>query len=261
MDVIIVSNNRPQRLAATLGTVLIQSVNEDKRLILIDNSMGVIVQSKPISKLLEAFKLEGWEVSVRETDLKTISQVKHYAYQQGNDEIVIAIDNDVLFVRHDTLASMAWALRHYEIGAVSPLAYDIDNERPILGNDQHYYHESTPDENGVAEGLTALGLCLGFRRCDLDYAMRYWCLDFPYLEDQIIVHFIKRRRGYAHLHRHIIYHVSIDEQPSYVFCDEIILAYLEEKAKHSAEYMDILHLRQQGEDAAAFAKAVVRNEE
>ena len=258
MDVVLVSNDRPRRLAATLGSLLAQEINEERRLFLIDN--GAAAHSSPsFVSILRAFQRIGWSVNVLTTHLDTISRVKHFAYSQATDEIVIALDNDVLFTRADTLSAMAETLRGYNVAAVSPLAYDIDDQRPILANDQHYYSEVTPDSNGVAEGLTALGLCLGFRRSDFMAVRKFWCQDFPYMEDQILVHFLKQRRGYAHLHNHVVYHVSIAETPSYVFDHDEVIAYLTRRAQKQPEYQPLLELRMSGEDAAAFRREVVCN--
>ena len=261
MDLIVVSNGRPNRLMATLGTLLTQHVRSPKSLHLVDNSFGVLDSCRPLKKVLKAFEREGWDTHYIVTDLPTISQVKHFAYQQGADELIVAIDNDILLTRHDTVEEMLRVLEEYDVAVVSPLGFDADCERPILKNDEHYYWEVEPDEHGVAEGLTALGLCLGMRRSDLRAVFQYWRLDFPYLEDQILVHFLKKRRNYAHLHRHSVIHVSLLEEPSYVFDREEVLSYLDELGEVRPEYKEIADLRRRGEDAASFRKPLRRVED
>jgi hypothetical protein len=204
------------------------------------------------------FRKTGWQIRVIETSLSTISQVKHFAYSQGESEYMVCLDNDILFTDPFTIQSIIDTLKNYQIAAVSPIAYDIDDEHPILKHDQHYFCEVIPDENGVSEGLTALGLCLGICRSDLKKVIKYWCLDFPYMEDQIIVHFLKKLKGYAHIHNHVIYHISLKEDPSYFFNNEEVINYLRKLSKNNREYLDILSLRIKNQDSCSFRKEVQR---
>ena len=84
------------------------------------------------------------------------------------------------------------------------------------------------------------------------------CPDFPYLEDQILVHFLKKRRGYAYLHDHIIYHVSYAEDTNYSFDDEEVIRLLERKTAEKPEYRHLLDLRRSLKDGAEFSKPIRR---
>jgi len=258
MDVIIASHDRPQRLAATLGSLISQEVSEKLHLFIVDSSCEGLLRHKPLEKILKVFETRGWTITIDRTTLRTISEIKYFALQQGQDEHLVAIDNDVLFTRSDTLQAILEVLTYYDVAAVSPIAFDADDERPILKNDEYLYYVSQPDGNGVAEGLAALGLCIGMNRTDLQSVIHFWCCDFPYMEDQVLIHFLKKRRGYAHLHSHVVYHLSVNETPSYVFDKEEVLKYFSDRALYEKEFREIVDLRKQDLDAAAFRKPLER---
>ena len=254
MDIIIPTNHRPHRLITTLSTLYTQQIDEEKRLVLVDNSREDIFSVKQIDKLLKAFRNSGWSVEQYYSKEKSISRLKKEALKKGQNNLVALIDNDILFTRPDTLTSLAKVLREYDVACVSPLGYELDDERPVLNEFAHMYDQVLFDENGVGEGNIALGFFLMMNREDYLKNRQYWCDDLPYMEDQVLVHFLKKNRGYAFLN-HAIYHIAYDEKPTYVFNDEEVIQYLEKKGE---DYSNLLKLRRERKDGAEFSKPIQR---
>ena len=134
MDVIIPSHYRPERLNSTLTSLLLQDVEKCCHLMLVENGLPRVTDDRQITKLLKAFQARGWDVSIHRSDKKGIAAIKQDAMTHARDAIVILIDNDVIFTRADTLSRLAWAIGEYDIGGISPLGYDLDDERPVLND-------------------------------------------------------------------------------------------------------------------------------
>ena len=258
MDVILPTNYRPERLNSTLSSLLLQDLNDQRTLHLVDNSRQGVVCDKQISKLLVAFRRTGWKVDYVRTQLKTISRLKLQALSLGTDACITLLDNDIVFTRADTLKSLLTVLENYDVACVSPLAYDVDSERPILNGFAYMYDSVASDENGVSEGNIALGPCLCMWREDFEAVKPQWCPDLPYMEDQVLVHFLKKRRGYAFLKTHMVLHFSYAEKPTYRFDNREVLAYLESKLMTDPTLKDLRDLRSNGRDGADFPRRVMR---
>lgn len=256
MDIIVTSNERPLRLMATLGSLLSQERTGPWRLLLVDNSEHGLLRHHAVAHLLSAFRRAGWRAEHRRTDLQLIPQLKRYGLSLATSELVTFLDADTVFLRGDTLATMEQTIRKYDVAAVSPLAYDASDERAVLAADSYLYDLEEPDDAGVAEGLTALGLCLLLARSDVLPVMHLWCDELPYFEDQILVHFLKKRRGYAHIMRHQVMHLGVSAGASYEFDDQEILRLLAEKAAADPAYSELLTLRTAGLDGACVRQAL-----
>ena len=257
MDIIITTNYRPNRLLTVLSTLFLQNLSDEKRLVILDNSRKNICSIKQIDKILKAFKKHNWEVEIYYSNETSISKLKKEALDKSKDEYIALIDNDIMFTRHDTLEKLKNVLINYEVACVSPLGYELDDEHPILNEYAHLYNEVLYDENGVGEGIVALGCFLVIRRSEYLKIEKFYCNDFPYMEDQILVHFLKKNKGYAYLKNHIIYHIGYSEKPTYRFDEEYVIKYLESKDEN---YKELLKLRIKRKDGAQFSKPIIKRE-
>jgi hypothetical protein len=256
IDVILPSGHRPHRLNTTLSGLLLQKIDSPKRLILVQNSGYQVAEDPQIQKLLRALCCVGWSVRLETSSKTSISAIKLASLELAEAPVVVLLDDDVIFTRHDTIEALRWVITEYDVAAVSPLAYDVDCERPVLNEYAFMYGLTKPDEYGVSEGNIALGLCICFVRKDYDQIRHLMCPDFPYMEDQVLVHFLKRLRGYAFMHRHILYHASYPEPSKYEFDDLAVVHYLEERNSKNAEYSHLLELRREERDGADFSKPI-----
>lgn len=258
MDIVLPSHYRPDTLCSTLTGLLSQELGESARLVLVENGDPQVTQHPQVRKLLLALRHKSWCVEVHPCAISGVAAIKQHGMSLASSNIVVLLDNDVLFTRHDTLSRLAWVLRHYDVAVASPLAFDVDNERPVLNEYAYMYGLVLPDKSGVSEGNIALGLCLAMRREDYEQVKHLLCPELPYLEDQVLVHFLKTRRGYAFLHDHIVYHVAYTEDTSYLFDDDEVVRFLEEKAARCSEYSHLLSLRRELKDGAEFSKPLRR---
>ena len=256
MDIIIPTNYRPDRLNTTLSSLLIQNISGEKGLYLIDNGQDSILENKQIVKLIKVFKKSGWSVNYYRLSPSTISHIKHYALSLGSDEYVCLIDNDMIFTRNDTLSQLQDVLEQYDVAAVSPLAYEVDNERQVLNEYIYMYDLVKEDSYGVSEGNIALGICICLRRSEYLKIRHLMCVDFPYMEDQVLVHFLKKIKGYAFLKTHYVFHFSYADDITYVFNDKDVEKYFHEKSKKDKRYEDLYKLRLDRLDGAQFNKPV-----
>lgn len=255
MDIIIPTNYRPHRLITTLTSLYLQKLNGKNNLILVTNGKKNVLKIKQIKKLIKAFKRKGYTVTCKTTKQKSISRIKKYALKFAKQETIVLMDNDILFTRCDTLKTLEKILKIYDIGCISPLGYELDNEHPVLNDFKHRYNSVKYDVNGVGEGKIALGFLLVIKRSDLKKNIKYWCNDLPYMEDQILVHFLKKNHGYAYLKNHMVYHIAYREKPKYVFNNIEIINYL---GKKGPEFKDLLNLRKKHKDGADFDKGVLQ---
>ena len=255
MDIIIPTNYRPHRLITTLSSLFLQDLSGQNRLVIIDNSGEDIFKIKQIQKLITAFRTKGYTVETLYSTYRSISKIKKEALEKATHSTIALLDNDLLFTRADTLSALEHVLNSYEIAGVSPLGYELDHEKKVLNEYSHKYDEIEYDENGVGEGNIALGFFLMLNKDEVNKNIEYWCDDLPYMEDQILVHFLKKSKGYAYLRGHIVYHIAYDENPSYIFNEEDVVSYLEKKGPR---YQDLLDLRKYGKDGAEFNKQIKR---
>ena len=257
MDCVIPTDDRPERLACTLATLMLQDLDH-RRLYIVDNSRHEVCEHPQVRKVIQAMRLSGWKVHHLPDPSTTISGVKRRALSCGDHPMLMLLDNDVLFTRPDTAAALARVLEDYDVAVASPVAYDVDNDRPVLTPYVDAYDRYPADERGVLEGTVALGLCLAMRRSDVQAVLHYWCDDLPYMEDQVLVHFLKERRGYAYLRDHTVLHVGYADAPGYDFDDEAVVSYLE--ARHAADpaFGPLLELRRLLRDGADFPKPLRR---
>jgi hypothetical protein len=258
MDIVLPTNYRPDRLNSTLSGLVLQTLCEPARLLLVENGDPPVTRHHQIDKLIAVLRSKGWHIEVHPCNESGIAAIKQYGMSLVDSSIAILVDNDVVFTRHDTLLRLGWVLRNYDVAVASPLAFDIDGERPVLNEYAYMYGLVVPDEQGVSEGNIALGLCLAIVREDYECIKHLLCPGLPYLEDQILVHFLKKRRGYAFLHDHIIYHVAYAGDNSYVFDDNEVVRFLEGKATGCMEYGSLLALRRDLKDGAEFSKPIRR---
>ena len=256
MDIIIPSHYRPQRLVTTLTSLYLQKLPGDNRLILAANGDQDVRSVPQVQKLLAAFRRKGFVVEQTYCEEKTISKIKRKALEMANQPIVALLDNDILLTRHDTLRALEQVLHNYDVACVSPIGFELDDDRPVLNEYSHLYETIHFDAQGVGEGTIALGFLLVMNRKDVQRNMMYWCDDLPYMEDQILVHFLKKNRGYAYLN-HPVYHMAYKEAPSYEFDEDAVVRYLQTKGP---EFNDILELRMLRKDGAAFEKPIQRKD-
>jgi hypothetical protein len=134
MDCVIPTNDRPSRLACTLSTLLPQQQCAGApRLFIVDNSERGVCESIEVKKAIRALQYAGWKVVHQQSRARSITEIKMEALRCGDDPFLVLIDNDVLFLRPDTIAAMQTALERYDLAAVSPVAFDLDEDRPVLG--------------------------------------------------------------------------------------------------------------------------------
>jgi len=258
VDIVLPTHYRPARLNSTLSGLLSQEMDEPARLLLVENGDSPVTQHRQVGKLLTALRHKGWRVEVHPCGESGIAAIKQHGMSLAESDVVVLLDNDVLFTRHDTLSRLAWVLLNYDVAVASPLAFDVDDERPVLNEYAYMYELVVPDEEGVSEGNIALGLCLAMVRKEYEQVMHLLCPELAYLEDQILVHFLKRRRGYAFLQDHIIYHAAYADDISYEFNDDEVVRFLEKKAAGCSEYEALLALRRDLKDGAEFSRPVRR---
>ena len=258
MDIVLPTHYRPDRLNTTLSGLLLQELHEPARLLLVENGNPPVTQHRQIGKLIAALRCKGWRVEVHPYGGSGITAIKQYGMSLVDSTIAVLVDNDVVFTRNNTLLRLEWVLRNYDVAVASPLAFDVDGERPVLNEYAYMYELVVPDEQCVSEGNIALGLCLAIVRNDYESVEHLLCPELPYMEDQILVHFLKKRRGYAFLHDHIIYHVAYAGDSSYAFDDYEVVSFLEAKAADYPEYGSLLALRRDLKDGAEFTKPIRR---
>ncbi|HYX26797.1 MAG TPA: glycosyltransferase family A protein [Thermoanaerobaculia bacterium] len=258
MDCVIPTHDRPERLACTLVSLLQQSWDGPRRLFLVDNSRHDVCSAGPVRKALLALERTGWEVRHQRSAAASCTEIKLEALRCGRSPHLVLIDNDVLFTRGDTIAALDRALTAYDVGAASPVAYDIDGERAVLTPYVAAYDRHPPDACGVLEGTVALGACLAFVRADVEEVLAFWRWRLSYMEDQVLVHFLKARRGYAFLRHHTVLHWGESEAPSYEFDDLQVVRHLEDLAAEDPRFGPLLELRRELRDGADFPKAVSR---
>lgn len=255
MDIIIPTNHRPLRLTSTLSSLLTQIIPQHKRLVLVNNSEPDILINPHIKKLLNAFIKCGWLVETYYSKYKTISLHKKYSLSFIKSDKVVLMDNDLLFTRPDTILELSKALDTYLISCISPLGYELDDDKPVLNNYSYMYNKTEADENGICDGLVALGCFLFFNSNDYYAVADKWCDDLPYMEDQILVHFLKKHKGYAYHKKHIVYHLSYKNDNCYDFNDADVIDYLSKKGD---AYKDLLNLRIALKDGAEFEKKIFK---
>jgi hypothetical protein len=258
MDCIVPTNDRPVRLACLLTSLLPQQWDGPRRLYLVDNSGQDICIRPPVSKVLSALDRCGWIIERHASTATNCMEVKVEALCCGADRHLVLIDNDILFTRSDTIAALDATLSRYDVAAASPVAYDLDADRAVLTPFIDAYDRTPPDPDGVAEGTIALGACMAFVRSDLDTILDRWEWRLPYMEDQVLGHFLKRKRGYAYLRRHVVLHWGENETPTYQFDDHEVVRHLEELNALDGRWSMLLGLRSNLRDGADFPKPVVR---
>jgi len=258
VDCVIPTNDRPVRLASLLASILPQQWNGARRLFLVDNSTHDVCAHPPVSKMLVALERCGWTVEHRRSTATSCTEIKIEALHCGSDRHVVLIDNDILFTRPDTIAALDEALTRYDVAAASPVAYDLDGDRAVLTPYIDAYDRHAPDADGIVEGTVAIGACMAFVRDDLDVVLAGWTWRLPYMEDQVLAHFLKQRRGYAYVRQHMVLHWGENETPSYRFDDDEVVRHLEELNAVDGRWAALLDLRRALRDGADFPKRIVR---
>ncbi|NEO28875.1 MAG: glycosyltransferase [Symploca sp. SIO3C6] len=257
MDCIIPTHDRPIRLACTLSSLLSQQLNT-RKLYIVDNSVNNVCQALPVQKMLNALRFMHWEIKIICSKAKSITEVKLEALHQGNSPYLVLLDNDVVFTRADTIKCLEFILEEYEVSAVSPVAYDVDGDRAVLTPYISAYDRYAPDVNGVLEGTVALGACIALTRSEVEEVLNFWKWTLPYMEDQVLIHFLKTRGGYAFLRNHTILHCGYRETPSYYFNDDEVINHLEDLVKQDVRYLKLLELRRELKDGADFPRKVIK---
>lgn len=259
MDCVIPTNDRPSRLACTLSTLLLQQGCEPRRLYLVDNSERGVCEAIEVKKAIRALQYAGWDVVHRRSEARSITAIKMEALRCGNDPYLVLIDNDILFLRSDTVASLEAALDRYQLSAVSPVAFDLDEDRAVLGPYIDAYDRYPPNRDGLLEATVALGTCIAMNRRDVEEVLSFFRWELPYMEDQAIAHFLKQKNGYAYLRDHAVLHCGYKEQPSYVFDDLEVVQYLETLCAQEDRYCELLELRRACRDGADFPRGIPTN--
>lgn len=237
---------------------MIQDFDAPRRVYIVDNSRHDVCTHPQVCKVLRALRHSGWHIEQCRSSAKSPSEIKREALALGDSPYLVLMDNDMLFTRADTISALKSVLDEYDVAAVSPIAWDLDDDRPMLDEHAVAYDAHPVDDCGVMEGDVALGICMAIRRDDLAGAMPYWIDELPYLEDQVLGHFLKSRRGYAYLRWHSVLHVGWPEPPSYVFDDAEVVRCLEHRASLEPAYRPLLKLRRELKDGAAFSRPVRR---
>jgi hypothetical protein len=258
LDIVLPTHYRPDRLNTTLSGLLLQEFDTSVRLLLVENGNPPVTQHRQIDKLITALRRQNWRVEVHPCNTLGIAAIKQYGMSLVNSTIAVLLDNDVVFTRHDTLLRLEWVLHNYDVAVASPLAFDVDDERPVLNEYAYMYELTVPDEQRVSEGNIALGLCLAIVRDDYESVKHLLCPELPYMEDQILVHFLKKKRGYAFLHDHTIFHAAYAGDHSYYFDDQEVVRFLEAKTAECPEYSSLLTLRRDLKDGAEFSRPIRR---
>lgn len=243
-----------------LATLLIQDLVGPRRLYLVDNSRHDVCASAQVGKVLKAMRRTEWHIEHRRSSASSPSAIKREALNLGDAPYLVLMDNDMLFTRGDTLSALKTVLDEYDVAAASPIARDLDDDRPMLDEYAAAYDAHPVDDRGVMEGDVALGICMAMRRDDLTSALPYWIDELPYLEDQVLGHFLKRGRGYAYLRWHSVLHVGWHESPSYAFDDGDVVRCLERRAARESAYYHLLELRRQSKDGAGFSRPIRRRQ-
>jgi hypothetical protein len=258
MDCIVPTNHRPQRLACMLATLLTQQIEGERRLFLVDNSSGGIGRDHGVRKMLAAFRASGWEVEHRISSARSVTEIKVEALGCGTDPYLALIDNDILFTRGDTLQALRNILDLYDVAIASPTAFDLDLDRPICVNCEPNYDRQVPDENGVVESVVSFGTCMVMRREEMEPVIRSWRWRLPYLEDQVLAHFLKRNRGYACLRTHSLLHWGETETPTYMFHFDDVIGHIRELLADDPQWQLFLDLQLADKDGVDFPKSVER---
>ncbi len=258
MDCIIPTNHRPARLACMLGTLLTQQLEGERRLHVVDNSGGDIREERAVRKMLAALAKTGWELHYRPSGARSVTEIKVEALRCGSDRVLALLDNDILFTRGDTLQSLVNVLGTYDVAIASPVAYDLDDDRPICVHCEPSYDTYTPDANGVVESTTSFGTCMVMLRDEVEAVLREWRWQLPYLEDQVLAYFLKQRRGYACLRTHHVLHWGESETPTYVFRFGEVIEHVNELLASDERWKLFLDLQLANRDAVDFPKQLER---
>jgi hypothetical protein len=254
MDCVVPTNFRPARLACMLSTLLTQQLDEERRLYLIDNSGVDIRGEQAVRKTLTALQARGWDVHYRSSDARSVTGIKLEALRCGSDATLALIDNDIHFSRGDTLQALRNVLADYDVSVASPVAHDLDGDRPLCVHCEPSYDRYEPDANGVVESTTSFGTCMVLRRDDVEEVLREWRWRLPYLEDQVLGYFLKHRRGYACLRTHAILHWGESETPTYEFRFDEVIAHVRELLALDPRWQLFLELQLADRDAVDFPK-------
>lgn len=258
MDCVVPTNHRPERLACMLATLLTQQIDDERRLYLVDNSGGDIRDVRVVRKVLTALQRAGWHIEHRRSGARSVTEIKLEALRTGTAPRFALIDNDILFTRGDTLQALLRVLDGYDVAIASPVAYDLDDDRPICVYCEPGYDRYAPDANGVVESTTSFGTCMVMRRDDVEAVLREWRWQLPYLEDQVLAYFLKHRRGYACLRTHSVLHWGESEAPTYEFRFDDVIGHVRELLRDDPRWQLFLELQLANRDAVDFPKKVER---
>ncbi len=254
MDIIVPTCGRDERLLMMLASLLPQLPSESGRIILFANNGYKPESYWTIRMLLQTLKYHGWHAEIHETTSTWISQIKYEALQLASSHHALLVDEDVLFIIPGTLQRLVRAVKIYSADAASPVGFEVDNEHPMLNDCAELYKLTKPNVDSCAEGRTAVGCCVLFTAVGRDLALHYWRCDFPYMEDQIAIHFIKSFSNYVLCHDAPVIHMGRSIDRAYSFNEQEVISFLEAVSKENPEYKPLLTLRQASQDGANFSK-------
>lgn len=260
MDIVIPTCGRELRLSATLSSIAAQLEGLFGRITILCNNGFSVSSSSVLRKILRAIEASGWTVDVAETRANTISTIKQEAIALSTDDLLMLVDEDVLFLKPGTVTALARGLEILSADAISPIGFEVDDDRPILNDFAVEYGCCEFKEGVYTEGRVALGMCILMTAAGREVALKHWCTDLPYMEDQIILHFIKKASNYLWCHSHPVVHLSSYEDQAYIFDDSEVVRYLETLCIERPEYGHLLELRRTASDGVAFRKVVTRRD-
>ena len=257
MDVVIPTCGRIERLIVTITSLINQQMDCDRRLILLGNNGFDPHENWTIRALLSAARIKGWITQIHTTKATSISSIKLKALTIACQSPSMLLDEDVFLASQDTLSRLLRAVTYYDADAASPIGFELDDEHPMLNECASSYSLSDMHSDGCSSGHMAVGCCLLFTSVGREIALQKWCAELPYMEDQLIVHFIKRHSNYVLCHDVPIIHLGKNTDSLYCFDNRSVINFLTDKVRNDETFRQLLKLRECELDGADFHKPLL----
>jgi hypothetical protein len=187
---------------------------------------------------------------------RSISTIKYKCLCISRARFVVLLDEDTVLLKAKTLSNMRKGVQRYNADAISPLGFEVDKAKPVLNEFATYYKRTQRnDADKYFEGRIALGMCMGLTAKGRKIALTYWLRGLPYLEDQVIAHFVKRYSNYLYCSDPVV-HLASSSDKAYVCDDDEVTRYLQKLAVTDPDYEQLYCLRKAHRDGAQFRKPV-----
>lgn len=186
MEIIVLTNDRPDLTTITLQSLAVQTVpeNSKKRLIVVDDGKTSAMSSPCFRKMVDFCAHFGWKVEYhRNMEHKGVTYVRHVASKLASEDAFFMIDGDVLIPQTDTLARMYDALNMQCVSTafVVPRLLNIDNEHgawydPLAKTDSTaspenlQWHNPSFEPAGVVNLRHGATACIAYNRSKFEKA-------------------------------------------------------------------------------------------